>query len=265
MADEGPRRVPSLLPREHGAYAQLAFPLTTGLALGRPGPAAILLVAAVIAAFLVHEPVLVVSGGRGTRLQQESGARASRRITTLGAAALIAGGVGLLLAPQAARVSTLVPAGLAVLLLPLIATHREKTVPGELLVAWTLSTTMIPVALATGAGLVEVVTASVVWGVASSLITITVRSVIARHKTRAAKTAMPMLAPGLCLLTVAAALVLATRSEVPTLVALAVVPTALVALGLGLVRVHPRHLKRVGWTFVGSSTAVLVLLLVGSA
>ena len=42
--------------------------------------------------------------------------------------------------------------------------------------------------------------------------------------------------------------------------------TAVLALAiffLSLSRVHPRHLKRVGWTLVGANTLTLVLLLQG--
>jgi len=264
MAEET-RRPRSLLPREHGAYAQIGFPLLTALGMGVPGPAAFLLLTAVIAVFLLHEPVLVISGGRGARLRQEAGPRAIRRIAALGAVALLGGGAGLLLAPPIARAATLIPAGLAAFLAPLIATRREKTALGELLVVWSLSTTMIPVALAAGADILGAVTASVVWGLASSLITITVRAVIARNKAKATPAAGPLLAPALCILTVAAALVLAFRNVLPALVALAVVPTALVALAFGLARIHPRNLKRVGWSFVASNVLVLAALLAGLA
>lgn len=42
----------SLLPREHGAYAELLFPLLTGLALGRPRPAAVGFALAAVLFFL---------------------------------------------------------------------------------------------------------------------------------------------------------------------------------------------------------------------
>lgn len=251
------------MPREHGAYAQLAFPLITALGLGRPGPAAILLLVAVIAVFLSHEPWLVISGGRGARLKGEAGKRAVRRLAVLGTTAFVAGIAGLLLAPAAARTAALVPAGLGALLVPLVRARREKTTAGELLVAWSLSTTMIPVALAAGAGIYAAIGAAVVWGVASSLITITVRAVIAGNKARRKSGSKSMFAPAVCLVTVILALFLATRSQVPALVALAVVPTSLMALAFGLAGVHPRNLRRVGWSFVVSNLAVLTALLVG--
>src|SRR5512144_1851394 len=77
---------PSLFPREHGAWGQLAFPLATGLNIGRPGPAAFLLCAAVVAAFLGHEPLLVVLGQRGHRARDAHGRRALRALAVSGAA-----------------------------------------------------------------------------------------------------------------------------------------------------------------------------------
>jgi hypothetical protein len=46
------RRKRFLLPREHGAYAELGLPLVTGLALGRPGPASAALAVAALATLL---------------------------------------------------------------------------------------------------------------------------------------------------------------------------------------------------------------------
>src|SRR5512138_2855214 len=85
------RAEPSLLPREHGAWGQLAMPLVTGLALGRPGATALLLTAGVVLAFLAHEPLLVVLGQRGKRVKDALGVRAMRRLAVLGAGAVACG------------------------------------------------------------------------------------------------------------------------------------------------------------------------------
>ena len=47
-----------MLPKEHGAYGQLLFPIATALAIGHPGPGAALLSAAALCAFLGHEPLV---------------------------------------------------------------------------------------------------------------------------------------------------------------------------------------------------------------
>ncbi|HTM10325.1 MAG TPA: YwiC-like family protein, partial [Verrucomicrobiae bacterium] len=56
-----------LLPREHGAYAELGFTLSTGLALGDLTSAKILLAASLVLFFIVHEPLLILLGERGRR------------------------------------------------------------------------------------------------------------------------------------------------------------------------------------------------------
>jgi hypothetical protein len=256
---------PSLLPREHGAYAQLGFPLVTALALGDPGFAPLLLVVGIIAVFLVHEPVMVLSGGRGGRAKREQGDRARRLSAMVLAVAAIAGAAGLWLATPTARYSAVVPLALGTLLAPLTLKRQEKTLIGELLVSVTLSSTMIPVALAGGAGVRETVVAFVVWAVVFQLGTITVRAIIARAKKTADPSRAVHLAPLLCAVAIALAIALALGSDVPVLAAVAIVPTALAALVFGLLGVHPRNLRRLGWSLVASNVLVLAALLVGLA
>jgi hypothetical protein len=65
----------SLLPREHGAYAQLAFPLVTGLGLATPSLPAVALALAAVAFFLANEPVAILLGTRGSGWRRSSGSR----------------------------------------------------------------------------------------------------------------------------------------------------------------------------------------------
>ena len=64
---------PSLLPKEHGAYAELSFPLVTGLALGEPNLASFSLGLAAVLFFLANEPVAVLLGARGEAPQRPTG------------------------------------------------------------------------------------------------------------------------------------------------------------------------------------------------
>jgi hypothetical protein len=251
----------SMLPREHGAYAQLGFPLLTALLLGSPSAAGLLLLVSIIALFLLHEPLMVLTGGRGGRVKREAGDAARQRAVLLVAVAATAGGIGIWLAPGEARLVALIPAALGGLLTPLIFSRREKTAVGELLVALTLSATMIPIAVTGGVSLSVALVASAIWAIAFSLGTLTVRGIIARAKKNQPAGPMPVIAPALCAAAIAGAVYLATRGDVPALAALAVVPTALVALVFGLTGVHPRNLRRMGWSLVASNVAVLVALL----
>lgn len=265
MTEERPRRLPSLLPREHGAYAQLGFPLMTALALGDLGLAPVLLLVGIIAVFLVHEPVMIIAGGRGGRARAELGDRARRRGALLLIVAAITGAAGLWLASPTARYSAVAPMALGVLLAPLTLSRQEKTLIGELLVSVALSSTMIPVAIAGGVGIRETLVAFVVWAVAFLLGTITVRAIIARAKKAGESSMVLHLAPLLSTVTIAVALALAVGTDVPPLTALAVVPTAFAALIFALLGVHPRNLRRMGWSLVASNVFVLAALLAGLA
>ncbi len=263
MSEAGPRRGPSLFPREHGAYAQLAFPLLTALALGDLGPAPLLVLAAVVGTFLLHEPLLVLIGGRGGRARRELAHRARRRGALLAALALPAGAVGLAMAAPVALVGALVPVTFGVLLIPLIFSRREKTALGELLVAFALATTMIPVALAGGVTPRVAGIASGIWMVTFALATITVRSIIAGAKRGATSGLAAIVAPLLCAAAMTAALLLAVTDRLPALAAVAVVPTALVALIFSALGIHPRNLRRMGWSLVASNIAALAALIAG--
>lgn len=254
---------PSLLPREHGAYAQIVFPQVTALSLARPGLASLLILAATICVFLMHEPLMILTGGRGGRARREQAHRARRRAASLLAIALPAGTLGLFLAGTSTRLAALILLALAALLLPLILSRQEKTAQGELLVAVTLASTMVPVALAAAVPARIAGIAAGVWMVAFALSTITVRSIIARAKRATAPAWAHFFAPLLCAASIAAAFVLAVAGHLPTLAAVAVVPTALVALVFGLLGIHPRNLRRLGWSLVASNFAALAALIAG--
>ncbi len=68
----------TLLPREHGAYVQLALPLVTALAMGRPGGAAVAFTGLAIAAFLLHQPILLLATRQEGRARDL--ARGARRL-----------------------------------------------------------------------------------------------------------------------------------------------------------------------------------------
>jgi hypothetical protein len=258
-----PQKSSSLWPREHGAYAQIVFPLITALALGALGLASALLLVAITAIFLAHEPVLVLTGGRGGRAKRDWGAEARRRLAILLAIGLAAGIGGLWLASPDARFSALIPLALGALLAPLTITRQEKTMLGELLVAVALPATMIPVAVAGGVEFRAALSAAAVWAIVFTLGTITVRGIIARAKKSSDPGWVPVLAPALSTSAIAVGVFLAVTGKLPALVAVAALPTAFVALVFGILGVHPRNLRRMGWTLVASNLAVLAALAIG--
>ncbi len=253
----------SLLPREHGAYAGIAFPLITGLSLGDAVAAQLLWISGCLAVFLIHEPLMVMLGERGRRSHTELGVYARQAAYGLAAFALMAGGVGWWLADQAARVALLLPFALAAALCVLIVNHRERTVAGELLASLTLSSVIVPVALAGGAGLRSAITAGAVWCIVSVLATLTVRATIARAK-QAGNHRPLVWAAVLCSASaLLAAYFLVLTNVVTMLVALAVLPTMLLAAVFLTMHVHPRHLRAMGWSLVATYVITWIALVSG--
>lgn len=256
-----PPRTPSLLPREHGAWGQLALPLAAGLALGRPGAAALLLSLAIVLAFLAHEPLLVVAGQRGRRTRDALGARAARRLALLGAGAAAAGGAGLALAP-AARLALAPAALLGAVVLALALARHEKTTAGEILVAGALAACAAPVALAAGAPARWAWSAAFTWAVAFAAATLPVRAILLRARTKGEVDRRPAAAAGVAAL-VALAVAGAARGLVPWAAALATLPVTLAALALTAAPVRPQRLTAVGWSIVAASVAGLLVLVLG--
>ncbi len=253
----GPR---SLAPREHGAYGQLALPLVAALGMGRPSVSAALMTVGAVAVFLAHEPVLVVAGLRGTRAQREDGGRARRRLVLLGIATALAGGVGVWLAPPAARTAAVVPIALALVLAPLLARGEEKTAPGELLAAATLVTAAVPVAIAARVAPHIASGAAAAWWLVFAASTLVVRGVIAHARASVAwprRLAAPVIAA-------CAALALGADGVLSPAAAVGAVPMLALALVLAARPPSPRSLKRVGWALVAASVALAVSLVAGA-
>jgi hypothetical protein len=238
------------------------MPLATGLALGRPGATALLLVAGVVLAFLAHEPLLVVLGHRGRRVKDAVGARAAGRLAVLGALAAVCGISALLLASTAIRLAALAPAVLAAPVFPLVAARLEKTLAGELLVAAALSACAAPVALASGAPPAWAWGAVVTWFLSFAAATLPVQATLLWARTRGAQERRPLAAAGAAAIG-AASLGLAAGGLLPWPAAIAVLPTAIAAVVVALIRVRPQAFTRVGWSLVGASVAALAVLLVG--
>lgn len=250
-----------LMPREHGAYAQLGFPLATGLVYARGDGGAVAFAVAAVALFLAHEPVAVLAGTRGPRLRDQLGPAARRRVAALAAAAILGGVAAIGLAPPRAWMAALLPGGLALLLLPLLGTRRIKSVPAELLVAAVFTSTVAPLALAGPATWRDAGVAAAVWLGAVWPAVLAVHAVKFRHKGRGPGGWTVVGAPVAAATVLAAGLALALTLPPWALDFLAVLPPAAAVLAISLAPPHPRHLKRVGWTMVGADAVALGLLL----
>jgi hypothetical protein len=250
-----------MLPHEHGAWGQLAMPLLAALAIGRPTVAALLLTAAVVLAFVAHEPLLVLLGQRGRRAVQEDGARARRWLAATGALAAAAGVAGIALAPPLARVALALPAALAVAVGALVWRRLEKTTAGEIVVAAALASAGLAVALAAGAAPAAAVAAALAWVLAFAAATLAVRVILERVRSKGTRDPgrrNAALAAGIAAL--AFALV---GAGLPATLGWAVLPTASFSIVVSLGRFSPKRLRELGWALVGSSVVTLVVLVAG--
>jgi len=253
---------PALLPREHGAYALVGFPLATGLVLGDPGVAAYGFAIAGVLAFLAHEPFAVMLGNRGARLQADLATVAKRRATALALSAVMAGLMGMVAAPATARVAIVVPLVLGGVLTAAAVKNRLKTLLSELVMATAFASLLVPIGLAGETSWREAITAAAVWMIAFTLATLTVHEVKARTKPILTNRWALWVAPLTALMLMAASPLVILTELAPMSIVLALTPPAITSLAVHLLRVRTQRLKNVGWSIVGANTATLVLLLV---
>jgi len=251
-----------MLPREHGAYGQLLLPLVTAMAMGRPSAAALALASCAIAAFAAHEPLLVMVGRRGGRAQRDHRARAVRWLSACAAAALVSGVAAFALLDPVSRWLTLVPAAFAAVSAVMLAGGAERTTGGELVVASTLASVSLPLAVASGASLAAGVTCAATFAAVFAAATVSVRAVIARARGGSAGERRVALATDTVLFAAVAALALA-RVLLPAAV-WAAAPVCGVAIVLAAFVPPARYLRPIGWSLVAATALTSGILIVAA-
>lgn len=251
-----------LYPREHGAYAQLGFPLLSGLVLGAPGASSFLFAAAAILLFLANEPLALLLGVRGKRLRRELAARARWQLALRAVLGCIAGLTALWLAPLAARWLVLVPAAFTAALVPVVLAKNLKTLPGEIVAVAAFSSMHLPIAAAGG------VTGTLLWGPSMMWFATTVVAMLSVHAIKSRLTgATPWVVPSATwsarLGLVAAIAIWALLPEWRTVALAACLPLAGVVV-VNRIAVSPRKLKRVGWSVVAANALAVAVLASGA-
>jgi len=247
-----------LVPREHGAYGQLVFPLLSALLIGHPAAGSWLLSGAAAGAFLAHESLLVLLGQRGVRAAREQHDAAMRSLALFGGFSLVTGIVSLAVLPRPALLALVLPAALLVLVLLAMVTHVERTTAGEVVVALALASVSVPVALAGGVDPADAQTVFLVFASVFVAGTLGVRAMIGRVTKAGGPSRLMAALLTLCLVALLAWL--AHHRRVEPSAPYAATPVALVALWLSVWPPSPRQLRRVGWTLVGATLATTVIL-----
>jgi hypothetical protein len=250
-----------LLPREHGAYAQLGFPLLSGLLLGSPGAAGLLLAAAAMLLFLANEPLVLLLGVRGRRLQEELATPARRHLALCVALGAAAGLAALWLAPPEARWLALVPAAFAAALLPVVLARNLKTLAGEAIAAAAFSSMHLPLAAAGGVAGVFLWGPPLMWFATTVVATLCVHAIKARSMGRT-PWVMPLAAWAARLALVGALVLFALLPDWCTVTLAACLPLA-GAVVLNQLAPSPKRLKQVGWTLTAANALALAVLAAG--
>jgi len=238
------------------------MPIASALLVGGPAPVALLLAAATVLAFLAHEPFLVLIGHRGKRAQGEDGARARRLVRFLLCPAVACGAAGAWLAPWPARLALVASLALMALVIALVLTNRERTVPGELTVVTTLALSGLAIALAGGAPLPAAAAVTVTWILAFAASVFAVQVVLERARSRSGSGPAVRNALAAVLVTGLGSGA-AVRAGLGWVVPVAVAPPALLSVVVCLVHLSPKHLRRLGWSLVAATSITLLVLLIG--
>jgi hypothetical protein len=243
-----------MVPREHGAYGQLLFPIVTALAIGHPGTAALAWAGAAVLAFLAHEPVIVLLGQRGAKASRDDRHRAWRWLSAYVAGVALLGSLAVLWMPNDARVALVAPLSLGVLLAIVIGARREHTAWGEVLSALVMASIAWPAAVASAVPPTAARTCAVVFAGGYAAATLAVHAVIARTRRPPAIGARitAMLAAALIAVLVGTA---AQMHVLDRAAAVAVAPMLCGAIVLAWAAPPARRLRTVGWTLIAVSTA----------
>jgi len=255
-----------MLPREHGAYGQLLLPLATALAISDIHISAGLTSIAALAAFLAHEPLVVLLGRRGARARREQHRRAITWLVVSGGIA-IAGGLGAVAsAPAPARWLFAWPLVPAALVAALVLTGREKSTLGEIASAISFAAIAIPIYGVSAASPLRGFVVGFTFAGLFIISTLGVRIVILGSRgggdPHAVRVTRLQLAIAVVLVAIGLSLIWGFDARTG-IAALAILPGVAFASGLAIRPPAARRLRAVGWTMV-SATALLAVTLVAA-
>lgn len=256
----------SLLPKEHGAYGQMAFPLVTSFAVAGVTMPALLLALGVIAGFLAHEPLLVLIGKRGARARRDQRRRAVGWLTVASATGVASGLLALASMPAAIRWSFALPLIPAVFLAATIPLNREKSGPAEVAVALGFAFVAVPAIIAANAPVETAFAVAIAFALTFISGTLAVRGIIldvrgGGQPRAASATRHSVMA--LAILAVAALWVAAIQEVLPWTTLVAAAPGLLMATWLSLFPLPAARLRTVGWTLIAASTTAAMILAAG--
>lgn len=253
--------VRALLPREHGAYAEILLPLAAVMMAGEPRITSVLLAVVALAGFLAHEPIALLLGRRGMRARDEHRAASLSWLAVLAVVGSVCAAGALRGADAVLVRAAIAPVGLAAATGGLLLLRRERTTAGEIVAATALASTAIPVGVAAGLSAPTAIAIAAVWSIGAALATATVRGIILAAKQR--QSIQPEAATTAAVLVLAVAAALSAVGEVPAWIPPALCPLAFVSVALGAFRPRPSNVRQVGWSLVGANFVTLAIVVSG--
>jgi len=249
-----------VIPKEHGAYGQLLFPLLTALAIGRPGVASFALAGSTICTFLAHEPLLVLLGQRGARAGRELRRTAFVWFAVCATFAVMLAAIAILAAPPSRRAALGPSVVLAGLLALFIAAGRERSVAGETLSALAFASIAYPIGAWSSASMRASLSCAAAFAAVFASAIVSVHAVIAftRKPPATAQRAGAVVAA-----IVAASMVylLASWRVLEIVAPIAIAPSVLASTALAIIPPSARNLRVVGWTLVTTGVLTAGILL----
>jgi len=244
--------MPKLLPREHGAYAELSFPLFNLLFLDLQLPGLLLMIPPWLL-FFISEPLRVSLGFRGLKLQKEWGQAARVRLLFLGLSAVGICAWVYLHSAAPARRALLIQLAMMAILGAILLLRWERHPLAELWMGFSFSCWAWPVGLAGGyEGALKL---ALIWAWIAALHTFTVRSITQKERSISA------LSGGLSLILIFSLPFPALfKGALGALPLLALLPAALSALVLPWF-LSVKAIRHLGWVMVLMNLFSLIWLL----
>ena len=251
------------LPKEHGAYGQITFPLVAAFGVAGFSAGGLLIAIAVIAAFLGHEPMAIVLGQRGVRARRELRKRAMVWLGACVVAGAAAGAAAVATISPGGRWSIAVPAVPGMVLIVATIMRREKSWYGESSAALAFAGAAVPVTIAGGASLAAAWTVAIPFALLFTTTTLAVRVVILRVRgggDQRATAATRRTTLALCTVGAAALTALTAVDLLSPWVLVSSVPGLLTATLVAVRPPAPAHLRRLGWRLVAVSTLTTAIV-----
>jgi len=252
------------LPKEHGAYGQVTFPLVAAFGVAGMSTAGVLMSVAVIAGFLAHEPAAIVLGQRGSRAKRDLDSSARVWLTCCAVIGIVAGLAAVARLDHVARWSLAVPIVPAVLLIVAMTNGREKSWYGEAAAALAFAGVSVPVAMAAGASTTVGVAVAIPFALLFTTTTLAVRVVILRVRAGGDPRAAIATRRATFIVSAVAAVLIGVMTATGWLPASVLIASAPGLLTAAIVAARPpaaTKLRTLGWSLVAVSTLTTLIVI----